>query len=68
MSAAPPTFLPIRWVQLKRYCELTGDSSMAVHKRRQAGIWVDGIHCRVRGRRVWVNLEAAQKWVEDEAA
>jgi hypothetical protein len=68
MSAAPSTFLPIRWVQLERYCELTGDSPMAVHKRRQVGKWLDGVHCRVRDRRVWVNLEAAQKWVEGEAA
>lgn len=68
MNASPSNFLPIRWVQLERYCELTGESKNAVHQRRQAGKWVDGIHCRVRDRRVWVNLEAAQKWVEDEAA
>jgi hypothetical protein len=39
---------------------------MAVYRRRQAGKWVDGIHCRVKDRAIWVNLEAAQRWVEGE--
>jgi len=60
--------LPLRWIQLERYCELTGETKMAVHRRRQAGKWVDGVHCQVRDRRVWVNLEAAQKWVEGDRA
>ena len=54
----------MKWITLKRYCDITGETRNAIHKRRQRGIWLDGIHCQVRGRRLWINMEEAQKWVE----
>ena len=35
---------PHKWVRLNRYCELTGDTSSAVHARRKKGVWIDGKH------------------------
>jgi hypothetical protein len=55
---------PVVWVKLAHYCKMTGDSRSAVYSRRQRGDWVDGIHCIVRGRHVWINLPEVQKWVE----
>lgn len=58
----------VKWVKLKRYCELTGDSAMAVHKRRGQGVWLDGKHTKIAGDgRLWVNLDAASDWVETSA-
>lgn len=55
----------LKWVKLNKYCELTGETPDAVHSRRTKGIWLDGKHCRVAGdRRLWVNLEEAQRWAE----
>jgi hypothetical protein len=52
------------WVKLKKYTELTGDTAAAVHARRRAGKWLDGIHCKIADDALWVNLKTAQLWVE----
>ncbi|MCL6484555.1 MAG: excisionase [Janthinobacterium lividum] len=52
------------WVKIKKYAELTGDSAASVHARRRAGKWCDGIQCKVVDEMLWVNLAAAEKWVE----
>jgi hypothetical protein len=50
-------------VKLKKYCELTGDTPMAVHNRRRRGHWIDGVHCRVlSGRRLWINPAEVNLW------
>lgn len=54
----------IVWVKLKKYCELTGDTPAAVHARRRSGKWLDGVQCRIADELLWVNVPAAQKWVE----
>lgn len=52
------------WITLKKYCELTGETSNTVHQRRKNGIWVDGIHCKIGpNNRLWINTEEVQKWV-----
>ncbi|MEO8466285.1 MAG: excisionase [Gammaproteobacteria bacterium] len=51
------------WITLAKYCELSGETPAAVRSRRQKGIWLDGKHTQVRDRRIWVNAEAAQRWV-----
>lgn len=56
---------PITWVKLEKYAELTGDSEEAVKQRRKTGKWLDGNECKIVDGRVWVNLEAAQKWVKE---
>jgi hypothetical protein len=54
----------MRWVTLAKYCATTGETPTAVRKRRERGVWLDGRHTQVRNRRLWVNVEAAQQWVE----
>ena len=53
----------VKWVKLQTYCDLTGDTPAAVRNRKKRGVWVDGIHCIVRSRHLWINLTEAQKWV-----
>jgi len=55
---------PVEWVKLRKYVELTGDSAASVHARRRAGKWRDGHQCKVVDDMLWVNLSAAEKWVE----
>ena len=55
----------MKWVRLKKYCELSGDTEYAVRHRRVRGIWLDGIHARLApDKRLWVNLDEVNKWVE----
>lgn len=54
----------VTWVKLKKYEELTGDTAASVHSRRRAGKWRDGVQCKVVDDMLWVNLQAAEKWVE----
>jgi hypothetical protein len=56
----------IKWVKLKRYCELSGETTAAVHGKRKAGHFLDGIHTKIADDgNLWVNLEAIEKWVEE---
>lgn len=70
-SNQPPASLPmagsmggLRWVRLKRYCELTGDTPDAVDSRLRAGFWLRDIHARrPEGcKETWVNLDAVNDW------
>lgn len=55
----------MKWVKLKKYCESSGDTSNAVHCKRQRGMWLDGLHCRLGpDGNLWVNLMEVEKWVE----
>ncbi|NHO86604.1 excisionase [Pseudoteredinibacter isoporae] len=54
----------MKWVKIKQWCELSGDTNHAVHARRKKGIWLDGVHCQVRGRVLWINIEEVEQWVE----
>lgn len=54
----------ISWVKLEKYVDLTGDSVDSVKSRRKAGKWLDGVQCKIVDGRLWINLEEADKWVE----
>jgi hypothetical protein len=56
---------PVSWVKLEKYVELTGDSVDAVMGRRKLGKWLNGQQCKIVDGRLWVDLRAAQRWVED---
>jgi hypothetical protein len=60
-----PAQYPVTWVKLEKYVELTGDSMDSVQSRRRAGKWLDGVQCKIVGGRLWINLPAAQRWVEE---
>jgi len=56
----------MKWVKLKKYCELSGDTPHAVHARRRKGIWLDEIQCRLApDGKLWINLVEVEKWVEN---
>lgn len=56
----------MRWVKLKKYCELSGDTVDAVHAKRRKGIWLDELQCRLApDGNLWINLLEIEKWVEN---
>ena len=57
---------PVEWVLAEKYEELSGVTPMAVHNRRRAGVWLDGKHCAVVARRLYVNLKEADKWIQSQ--
>lgn len=55
----------MKWVKVKKYCELTGETPASVKAKRRKGHFIDGIHTKVADDgNLWVNIEEAQKWVE----
>jgi precorrin-6x reductase len=61
----PAIEFPLSWVKLEKYVELSGDSVDAVMGRRKLGKWLDGQQCKIVDGRVWIDLRAAQRWVEE---
>lgn len=58
---------PLNWIRLAKYCELSGDSSDAVHARRRKRQWADGKQCRIGpDGNLWINPEEVNKWVESQ--
>jgi uncharacterized protein (DUF2235 family) len=64
-SDTPPLVATIRWILLAKYCEVTGDTSDAVHARRRKKQWIDGVQTIVDPNgNLRVNPEEINKWVE----
>jgi hypothetical protein len=60
-----PVQTTYRWIKLPLHCQITGDTSDAVHARRRKGQWRDGVQCQ-KGPdgNMYVNPEEWNKWVE----
>ena len=56
----------LRWVRLKRYCELSGETPDAVDGRLRAAVWLKDVHARrpEGSKELWVNLDAVNDWAE----
>ncbi|MBJ15945.1 MAG: excisionase [Legionellaceae bacterium] len=56
----------MNWVKLKKYCEISGDTSNAVHAKRKRGMWLDGVQCKIGpDGNIWINLVEVERWVEN---
>lgn len=57
--------MPIRFVTVGRYSELTGKTPGAIRKKIERGIWVEGKQYRrdMEGC-IWVDIRGVEKWVE----
>lgn len=57
----------LEWIRLARYCELSGDTSDAVHARRRKRQWIDGTQCKVGpDGNLWVSPAAVNRWIAGE--
>ena len=59
----------MKWVELCKYTELTGDTKDAVNAKRKNGIWIEGVHWK-KGpdNKIWINIQEVERWVEGEIA
>lgn len=60
--------IPIRYVLVPKFTELTGWTEDAIQKKISRGQWIEGIHYRRRDGRLLINLEEYDKWVESPSA
>ena len=54
------------WVLAEKFEELTGVTCEAIRMRRKRGIWLDGKHTKVVLRRIYVNIKAADQWINEQ--
>lgn len=54
------------WVLAKKYHALTGVTQETVKQRKKTGVWKEGQQVAVIARRLYVNVKAADQWINDQ--
>jgi len=63
MEQAFNIVVPLTWVRLKRYCELTGEPLSTLRERASNGAWTPGLHFKnLSQRTIVVNLCEINNW------
>lgn len=67
MGEITSTIMHTKWVRLEHYLRLSGESRRTFDDLKKDGHLAQGIHWKKDPkRRVWVNTEAMEKWVEGQ--
>lgn len=62
-----PTFR-LGWIKVSQFCEMSGYTPKAVERKRQAGVWPEGVVWTLApDGNVHVNWEAYQAWVQRQS-
>ncbi len=56
--------LPIKWVRLDKFCQVTGFTPKSVYALVRNGRWMISKHFIKRGRRLYINIVEYERWVE----
>ncbi len=54
------------WVLAEKYHALTGVTRETVKQRKKSGVWKEGQQVAVIARRLYVNIKAADQWINDQ--
>lgn len=54
------------WVLAKKYEAMTGVTKETVKQRKKSGVWKEGQQVAVIARRLYVNIRAADQWINDQ--
>ena len=54
------------WVLASKYQALTGVTRETVKQRKKSGVWKEGQQVAVIARRLYVNIKAADQWINDQ--
>ena len=58
-----------RYVQIGRFCELTGYTRSAVDQKRSEGVWLEGYeYIRAPDNRILMDLDGYERWAEGRRA
>lgn len=60
------TLVQPEWVLASKYQDLTGVTREAVKQRKKSGVWKEGQQVAVIARRLYVNIKAADQWINDQ--
>jgi len=57
----------VRFVTIKKFCELTGFTAAAVYTRKAKGVWLEGGVWRYApgSKKILIDLQAYDAWVEN---
>lgn len=66
-NAAACTVAPQpEWILASKYQDLTGVTRETVKQRKKSGVWKEGQQVAVIARRLYVNIKAADQWINDQ--
>ena len=54
------------WVLASKYQDMTGITRETVKQRKRSGVWKEGQQVAVIARRLYVNIKAADQWINDQ--
>lgn len=54
------------WVLASKYQDMTGITRETVKQRKKSGVWKEGQQVAVVARRLYVNIKAADQWINDQ--
>jgi len=54
------------WVLASKYQDMTGVTRETVKQRKKSGVWLEGQQVAVVARRLYVNVKAADQWINDQ--
>lgn len=54
------------WVLASKYQDMTGVTRETVKQRKKSGVWKEGQQVAVVARRLYVNIKAADQWINDQ--
>ena len=58
---------PVRFMTTKKYEEVSGVTQQRVWNYIKIGKWIAGVHYIKEGRRIYVDLMQAEKWILDQS-
>lgn len=57
----------VRYVRIKKFSELTGNTEKAVRRKIERGVFIEGLHyLRDPDGRIHIDMEAYKAWVENK--
>lgn len=65
-DGASTVALQPEWVLASKYQDLTGVTRETVKQRKKSGVWKEGQQVAVIARRLYVNIKAADQWINDQ--
>lgn len=55
----------LKWVKLKKYCEMSGDTEDAFKAKRRRRLWLIGVHfTKALDGCIYINTQEVTKWLE----
>lgn len=54
----------MKWITLKRFCEISGYTAKAIYNKKDRGIWLKNIHWRIApDKKIFINPQAIDSWI-----